>query len=149
MTAAISSTFPGDYHSALLALWLMLATVLLQSLIAMVAHRRQKRYIPGVIDAQLGHESFVFRSHRTFQNSLENLPIMAGSLLLAMFSHFDPHWLGILGWTWALARIGHMALYYAIATEKNPSPRSYCFAIGLLANVMLIGMLGMHLLSQA
>jgi hypothetical protein len=38
-----------------------------------------------------------------------------------------------------------MALYYAIATEKNPSPRSYFFLIGIIANVVMLVLLGMRL----
>ncbi|MCP8899864.1 hypothetical protein M6D89_11195 [Gilvimarinus sp. HB14] len=33
-----------------------------------------------------------------------------------------------------------MILYYAIATEKNPSPRSYFFGIALLAQIGILGM---------
>lgn len=133
-------TLRDDYHSTLLALALMLATLLLQSLIAMVAHRKQKRYVPGVLDPALGHESFVFRSHRTFHNSLENLPLMIGTLLLAILSGYDPQWTAALCWIYAAARIIHMVLYYAIATEKNPSPRSYFFSVGLLVNILLLGL---------
>jgi hypothetical protein len=38
-----------------------------------------------------------------------------------------------------------MALYYMIATEKNPSPRSYFFMIGLVSNLVLIVMLAVHM----
>ncbi|MEC7164145.1 MAG: MAPEG family protein, partial [Pseudomonadota bacterium] len=47
---------------------------------------------------------------------------------------------------YALARLLHMILYYRIATEKNPSPRSYFYAIGLLTTLYLIGDLGQFLI---
>ena len=48
------------------ALLLIVATMLVQSLVATGAHRKQSKYVPGVVDEALGHDSFVFRSHRTF-----------------------------------------------------------------------------------
>ena len=45
----------------------------------------------------------------------------------------------------ALSRILHMALYYAIATEKNPSPRSYFFLLGVVANIALLVFVGLAL----
>lgn len=120
--------------------------VLVQSLVAGGAHRAQKSYVPGVVSDALGHGSFVFRSHRTFHNSLENLPLMVVPTLVALLVGFDEGWLGALVWTYVGARVMHMALYYAIATERNPSPRSYFFAIGLLTNIVLYVKLGLHML---
>jgi uncharacterized MAPEG superfamily protein len=114
-------------------------------MIATIAHRKQPVYVPGQVDTELGHSSFVFRSHRTFQNTLENLLLMLGPAFLAILSDMDAYWLGILVWVYALARLVHMALYYMIATEKNPSPRSYFFMIGLVSNLVLVVMLAVHM----
>ena len=38
-----------------------------------------------------------------------------------------------------------MLLYYAIATEKNPSPRSYFFLIAAIANIALVVLIGLRL----
>ncbi|WP_028111920.1 MAPEG family protein [Ferrimonas kyonanensis] len=127
-------------------LLLMLATMFAQTTIAIVAHRRQSRCVPGVMDESLGHESFVFRSHRTYQNSLENVPMMAATVLLAMFMGLNAVTLAIVVWVYALARLAHMVLYYAIATEKNPSPRSYFFIIGFITNLVLLVMVALQLL---
>ena len=48
-------------------------------------------------------------------------------------------------WVFAIARLAHMVLYYAIATERNPSPRSYFYVIGMLSNLVLVGMIVVHL----
>ncbi|WP_343044300.1 hypothetical protein [Teredinibacter haidensis] len=40
-----------------------------------------------------------------------------------------------------------MLLFYVIATEKNPSPRSYSYLIGLLVNLGLLVPVLLHLLS--
>ena len=105
------------YHSSLLGIWLMLATMVIQAIVAVRVHRRQKGgYSPGIVKPELGQSSFVFRSHRTFQNSLENIIPILGMAFLAMFSGYSPLKLSIIIWIYALARIAHMILYYKIAT---------------------------------
>ena len=131
-----------------LAVWGLFALgflVLAQSMVAAGAHRGQRSYVPGVVSEQLGHESFVFRSHRTVHNSLENLPMMVIPTVIALLVGFDSAWLGGLVWTYVGARAMHMTLYYTTATEKNPSPRSYFYSIALLANVVLYVMLAIHM----
>ena len=135
----------ATYSFAIWGLWLILVTLFVQSQVASIAHRKQKHYVPGIVADKLGHESFVFRSHRTFLNSHENLLMMFGPALLGLFVGMDAFWLGILVWVYALARILHMALYYVVATEANPSPRSYFFIVGYIANLTLLIMLGIHL----
>ena len=119
--------------AALIALWL------LQWFVASMTKASRPGAVPGKIDESLSHDSFVFRAHRTFMNSLENLPVMFATAFLAVLAGADPFWTGLLIWVFLAARVGHMALYYAIATERNPSPRSYFFMIGLAANLGLLG----------
>ena len=135
-----------QYAASLWALLLMVFTVIGQSLIATGAHRRQKKYIPGVVDENLGHASFVFRSHRTFQNSMENAPLMLFTGVIGILAGLDPTSLAVVLWVFAAARIAHMLLYYKIATERNPSPRSYFYAIAMLSNLVLVVMIAVHLL---
>ena len=130
------------YSSALVGIWVILLTVFIQSMVASIAHRRQKHYVPGIVDDKLSHESFVFRSHRTLINSLENLLLMLGTAVVAMLAGVEANWVASTVWVYALARLAHMWLYYVIATEKNPSPRSYFYAIGMLANLVLLVKLG-------
>ena len=80
--------------------------------------------------------------------ALQALMLMFATLLVGLLSGFDAVQLGLMCWIYAITRLLHMALYYAIATEKNPSPRSYFYSIGLLVNVMLIVMVTVHLLSS-
>ena len=63
---------------------------------------------------------------------------MLGGSFFAMLVGADTGVVAALVWTMLVARIIHMVLYYAIATEKNPSPRSYFFIIGWLANLGLV-----------
>jgi len=134
------------YASSLLGLWVIFATIVVQALIASVAHRRQKQYVPGIVDAALSHSSFVFRSDRTYRNSLENIAPLFGLAIIAILIGYDPGRLGIVIWIYAAARIIHGLLYYAIATEKNPSPRSYFYLAGLLATLFLLVDVGRVLL---
>ena len=135
-----------QYDASLWALLLMVFTVLLQSLIATGAHRKQSQYVPGVVDENLGHESFVFRSHRTFQNSLENAPLMVFTGVIGILAGLSPTSLAVALWVFAIARLIHMVLYYKIATEQNPSPRSYFYLIGMLSNLVLVVMIAVHML---
>ena len=135
----------ATYSFTIWGLWLILMTVFIQSAVASVAHRKQKHYVPGIVDAKLSHESFVFRSDRTFLNSHENLLMMFGPAVLGMLVGMDAYWLGLLVWVYAVARLMHMVLYYVIATEKNPSPRSYFYMVGNVATLVLLVQLAQHL----
>ena len=134
-----------EYFSSLWGMFVILLTVFVQSLVASIAHRRQSVYVPGVVDGGLGHESFVFRSRRTLMNSLENVVLVFGLALIGILFGVDALWLPVLVWIYALARIFHVVLYYAIATEANPSPRSYFFVLGLASNLGLFILLALHL----
>ena len=134
------------YAISLAGLWLVLTTITLQAVIATGAHRKQAKMVPGVVDPALGHDSFVFRSDRTFRNSLENIVPFFGVSIVAILSEFSPDRLAIVIWVYAVARLIHMVLYYRSATEKNPSPRSYFYMVGLLATFYLIGDLGQFLI---
>ena len=130
--------FLHTYSESLIGLLVIVSTWLIQLLVAAVSKASQEAAIPGKIDNELSHSSFVFRSHRTFMNSIENVPIMISTSFLAILVGTSVFWTSLLIWVYAVARIIHMILYYVIATEVNPSPRSYFFLIGLTANVGLL-----------
>ena len=130
--------FLNDYSTTFAGLAVILATVLVQQLIAASKKARAPGAIPGKMDESLGHESQVFRAQRTWMNSLENLPAMLGTIFLAVMVGANDTWTGILVWVFAISRIIHMVLYYVIATNVNPSPRSWFFLIGLVANLALL-----------
>ena len=136
-----------EYQAVFLGLWLVLATIIVQAMVAIRVHRRQKDgYNVGVIKPELGQSSIVFRAHRTFQNSLENITPLIGMAIIAALSGYDSTKLTVVVWVYAIARIVHMVLYYKIATDKNPSPRSIFWAIGFLTNLYLMIDLGVHLI---
>ena len=137
------------YQSSLLGLWVILATMVIQAMVAVRMHRRQEGgYKPGILKPSLDHSSIVFRTHRTFQNSLENIIPLLGMAFIAVLSGYGSFKLSIIVWIYAIARIIHMILYYKIATMKNPSPRSIFWAIGFLTNLYLMIDLGIFFLSR-
>ncbi len=119
----------------------LLTMMVVQQIIATVAHRKQSEYIPGIVDAKLDHGSFVFRSNRTFLNSLENTPVFILTMLVAIFVNVSPQALLVVSLVFFVARFIHMVLFYLIATNKNPSPRSYFYVIGLLSQLYLLGLI--------
>lgn len=128
-----------NYTHVLWGILVIIATVLIQATIAAASKAAQPGAIPGKLDDRLSHDSFVFRAHRTFMNSIESVPWMLGTIFLAILGTANLYWTALLVWVYAIARIAHMLLYYLIATERNPSPRSWFFLLGFLANVMLLG----------
>ena len=68
------------YNGTFIALAVILATVLLQWLIASGRKAKEDGAIPGKPPQQQGHESFTFRAWRTHQNSIENLSVMLGTV---------------------------------------------------------------------
>ena len=134
------------YTYTIAGLAVIILTVLVQNIVAAVAHRKQSSYVPGKVAEDLSHDSFVFRSHRTFHNSLENVNQFTIPAILCMFVGVTPLYLAILVWVYGLCRIVHMALYYAMATERNPSPRTYFYMIGLVTNLILYVLLFISLI---
>ncbi|MGY0583976.1 MAG: MAPEG family protein [Paraglaciecola chathamensis] len=133
-------------YSAYTAFYLYLVMLLVQWAVATFSKAKQPNAIPGKIDENLSHDSFVFRAHRTFQNTLENSALFVGTVLFAFLLNMQSPVFAICVWVYLAARVVHMVLYYVISTEKNPSPRTYFFLIGLLANVVMLVMLGLRLI---
>jgi uncharacterized MAPEG superfamily protein len=130
----------NDYLASFWAIAAIILLLLIQWLVATKAKTKQKGAIPGKIDPSLGHESFVFRAHRTYMNTLENIPMMLGASFLAILIGANAFWTAIFIWVFVASRLMHMILYYVIATEKNPSPRTYFFSLGLFSNICLLGL---------
>ncbi|MFT6288078.1 MAG: putative MAPEG superfamily protein [Halieaceae bacterium] len=134
------------YHMAFTGIFLILVTFITQWAVSAGSKASQPGAIPGKIDTTLSHSSFVFRANRTFLNSVENLAAMLPTAFLAILVGANAFWTGTLIWVYAVARIVHMALYYTIATDVNPSPRSYFFILGVIANAALLVLIGVVLI---
>ena len=136
------------YQTAFIGLWFVLLTIVFQAMVMVGADKKrlEKGYKIGVIDPSLGQKSFLFRSYRTFWNSLENIVPILGVSIVAILAGYSAFKLSIVIWIYAISRIIHMILYYFIATEKNPSPRSLFWVLGLLATIYLVVDFGIFLI---
>ena len=136
------------YQTAFIGLWFVLLTIVFQAMVTVGADKKrlEKGYKIGVIDPSLGQKSFLFRSYRTFWNSLENIVPILGMSIVAILAGYSAFKLSIVIWIYAISRIIHMILYYFIATEKNPSPRSLFWVLGLLATIYLVVDFGIFLI---
>ncbi len=134
------------YKLVFFALWVILTTIFAQAVVLVVAHRMQKNYKVGVIDASLGQQSFLFRSYRAFWNSVENVVLIFPMVIVGILIDYDSNRLGIITWVYAVSRIGHMLVYYFIATDRNPSLRSVFWLFGFFAMAYLIGDLGLFIM---
>ena len=136
------------YQFVFIGLWLILATIVFQAMVMVGADKKrlEKGYKIGVIDPSLGQKSFLFRSYRTFWNSLENIVPILGVSIVAILAGYSAFKLSIVIWIYAISRIIHMILYYFIATEKNPSPRSLFWVLGLLETIYLVVDFGIFLI---
>jgi glutathione S-transferase len=128
----------GEYILSFLGLWVLIAMIIVQQFVYMKSKFKSDNAVSGIDDESLGHESFLFRSNRTFRNSLENILQFVLPVFIAMALGVFNITLAIVVWLYVFARIGHMVCYYKITTNKNPSPKSYFFLFGLFINVILM-----------
>lgn len=124
--------------SAIYALALIVLTLFLQWFFASGAKAKRAGAVPGKEDPDWGPKEFAFRAHRTFMNSLENIPFLFGAVLVAYFAGANSIFVSACLWTFAVARIVYTFWYYSVSTEKNPSGRTGVFMVGLLANLVLL-----------
>ncbi|RUO18749.1 hypothetical protein CWE08_10995 [Aliidiomarina iranensis] len=132
----------SEYNGTILWLGILLCLILLQWLVASYAKASQPGAVPGLPPRDAGHKHFTFRAWRTHQNTLENAATMVGGAIFAILAGANPQWLQGIMAIMVVSRIAHMVLYYGIATDKNPSPRSYFFMLSWFANLAII-VLGM------
>ena len=94
------------YQSSLIGIWVILTTIMIQAMVAIRFHRGQRGgYKPGIIKPELNQSSIVFRSYRTFQNSLENIVPILGMTFLAMFAGYSSFKLAIIVWVMQLQEL--------------------------------------------
>lgn len=129
----------SHYSGSIFWLGILISMVMVQWLVASFGKAGQPGAIPGMAPAQeRAHKSFVFRAWRTHQNSIENIGTMLGAGIFAIFAGANPVWTQVCIAIMVIARFAHMVLYYAIATNKNPSPRTWFFMLSWFANWALI-----------
>ena len=133
--------------SAYMAFYVYLIMLVVQWSVATLSKAKQPNAVPGKISDDLSHDSFIFRAHRTFHNTLENSALFIGTVLFAFVINYQSPIFAMCVWVYVIARLIHMALYYVIATEKNPSPRTYFFLISFIANIVMLILIGLRLMA--
>lgn len=133
--------------SAYLGFYLYLIMLVVQWGVATFSKAKEPGAVPGKISDDLSHDSFIFRAHRTFQNTLENSALFIGTVLFAFVINYQSPIFAMCVWVYVVARLIHMILYYVIATEKNPSPRTYFFLISFIANIVMLVLIGFRLVA--
>ena len=101
-------------YSSYTAFYLYLVMLLVQWAVATFSKAKQPNAIPGKIDENLSHDSFVFRAHRTFQNTLENSALFVGTVLFAFLLNMQSPVFAICVWVYLAARVVHMVLYLSL-----------------------------------
>ena len=134
------------YYLSFFGIWALLSLVVIEAIIAMGASRSQKKYTPGILNSDLGPESFVFRSDRAFKNSLENIVPFLGAAIISILLSMDPLRLARLVLVYVLARYIYTAVYYSISTRNNPSFRSLFYLVGLIVTIIMLVDIGWFLL---
>jgi uncharacterized MAPEG superfamily protein len=122
------------YHSTLVACAVLAVLVMAQVLVADVAGMRAK-HVPGMPIAD-GHASFLFRATRALGNTNETLGLFLLLVPLAIVFEARAPWVNGVVWTYVVARLGHMAFYYA----RQGRARSICFGVGLGAQAALLAL---------
>lgn len=131
--------FVVAYQPSLLALAFLCLAVLLQAVLT-----APFAFAPG--DEEPGmplrgtHADLSFRVIRTYANSIENLPVFIGTLLLAIISGVDAVWVNWLAGLHVAARLLFWAVYYTGIGKIAGGPRTIGYLGGWITNTILVGM---------
>jgi uncharacterized MAPEG superfamily protein len=124
-----------SYSGTLAACTVLAALVLIQVLVTDFAGLRA-RHMPGA-PIKADHADFHFRAHRAHANTNENLPVFVLLVLLALLLRVNQPWAAGAAWAFVGARALHMAFYYA----DLRTARSVAFGMGLIAQLVLLGVI--------
>lgn len=127
------------YYPALLTLAILCLAVLAQSFLAGVIGLGKSDEEPGM-PLKGGHKDLSFRTLRTYGNSVENLPVFVATLLLALIAGVAPIWVNSLAIIHVGFRLVYWIVYYSGVGKVGGGPRTIVYVLGLLANLVLAGM---------
>ena len=125
------------YAPALLALAVVIACVLTQSMLTAPLAFLKNQQAPGM-PLQGDHRQFSFRVLRTYHNSVENLPAFGLTLILAVILDVQPP---LVNWTaaiYAASRVLFWVAYYGGWGRHAGGPRTMSYVAGILCNGILI-----------
>jgi uncharacterized MAPEG superfamily protein len=126
-----------DYKPALIGLALLCMIPLIQSFLSAPFAFVKQQQVPGM-PLNGDHSLLSFRVLRAYANSVESLPAFGIVLLLAVISGVSP---SIVNWLVAIhlvARLAFWVVYYLGIGKIAGGPRTMCYVVGLLSNMVLV-----------
>lgn len=129
-----SALMQYDFAFIFLAL-LCLVTLIQNFLLAPIAFASNEQE-PGM-PVRLDHNALSFRAIRTYQNSIETLPVFGFALIVAIIAGVSPWWVNLIAGVYLGFRLLFWAIYYSGIGKVTGGPRTIAFVGGLIANVAL------------
>ncbi|WP_232829313.1 MAPEG family protein [Tropicimonas sp. IMCC34043] len=86
--------------------------------------------------------SVVYRIHRAYQNSVDNVGTFTAVVMAAILAGAPPFWVNLLAVIAVLARIGMVVVHVRGIGRAENGPRSMLYALGVLMTI-LIGLLAL------
>lgn len=124
------------YRPSLLALTLLCLMALLQSFLSAPLAFVKEEQVPGM-PLRHDHSKLSFRVLRTYANSVENLPAIGLTILLAIVAGVPPVLCNWLVGVHLAARLIFWALYYSGVGRIAGGPRTMAYVVGLISNIAL------------
>ena len=134
------------YQLTLVCVGILTGIVLVQSFLAgvfVLARGEEMSGMPLTGD----HTKRGFRIMRTYGNSAENLPMLLGAVLVAVIAGASPALVNGLVAFHVLMRIGFWYVYYTGTGKPGGGIRTLFYTFGLLANMVLVGVALVALIS--
>jgi uncharacterized MAPEG superfamily protein len=85
-----------------------------------------------------GYADRLYRVHRVYLNSTENLATMAVVVLVCLIVGARPWVVALLVWLHVLFRLGYWYVYLGNVGKTQGGTRSIVFALGWLMNLLLV-----------
>ena len=126
----------ASYHTALLMAAVLILSVHAQSFLSAMFKIVLGKQAPGV-PAAGDYGNKTFRIYRAHMNSVENLSMFIGALLLAMIAGVSPNLVNWCAIIHVIARLAFWAIYYMGMGALAGGIRTIVFVIGFLASGVL------------
>jgi uncharacterized MAPEG superfamily protein len=126
----------APYYPSLMALLILCFAIFVQSFIAGTIGLGRSQEVPGM-PLKGNHGDLSFRTLRTYQNSVENLPAFIAVLGLAIIAGASALWVNWLAALHVALRLAYWAIYYGGIGKVQAGPRTIVFVLAFFANVVL------------
>ncbi len=129
----------ADYRPTLWVIVLLALVTISQNFLTAPFSFIKNEQVPGM-PLNFDHSNLSFRVLRTFQNSAEIHPAFMAPALVAVVVGAPVLATNISAGIYLAARLAYWAIYYAGVGKVTGGPRTMAFVVGLLANIVMIGL---------